>query len=96
MTVEYLAYQLIAGYGKNPNVTSFVDDYDFYLLPIVNPDGFVYARTARPLSPAPTNRSPAGESISTATGRTSGWGPDLPTTLALRLTAVRARGRSRR
>ena len=42
MTVEYLAYQLIAGYGKNKNVTTFLDDYDFYLLPIVNPDGFVY------------------------------------------------------
>ena len=39
MTVEYLAYQLIAGYGKNKNVTSFVDNYDFYLIPVVNPDG---------------------------------------------------------
>lgn len=45
MTVEYLAYQLIAGYGKNKNVTTFLDDYDFYLLPIVNPDGFVYTQT---------------------------------------------------
>ena len=39
MTVEYLAYQLIAGYGKDSNVTSFVDNYDFYLIPVVNPDG---------------------------------------------------------
>jgi murein tripeptide amidase MpaA len=45
MTVEYLAYQLIAGYGRNPNVTSFVDTYDFYLIPVVNPDGFVYSQT---------------------------------------------------
>ena len=41
MTVEYLAYQLIAGYGKNKNVTSFVDNYDFYLIPVVNPDGSI-------------------------------------------------------
>lgn len=45
MTVEYLAYQLIAGYGKDSNVTSFVDNYDFYLIPVVNPDGFVYSQT---------------------------------------------------
>ena len=41
MTVEYLAYQLIAGYGKDSNVTSFVDNYDFYLIPVVNPDGTI-------------------------------------------------------
>jgi murein tripeptide amidase MpaA len=45
MTVEYLAYQLIAGYGKSELVTSFLDDYDFYLIPFVNPDGFVYTQT---------------------------------------------------
>lgn len=45
MTVEYLAYQLIDGYGKDDLVTSFLDDYDFYLIPFVNPDGFVYTQT---------------------------------------------------
>jgi murein tripeptide amidase MpaA len=45
MTVEYLAYQLLAGYGKDANVTSFVDANDFYLIPVVNPDGFVYTQT---------------------------------------------------
>ena len=39
MTVEYLAYQLIDGYGKADLITSFLDDYDFYLIPFVNPDG---------------------------------------------------------
>jgi murein tripeptide amidase MpaA len=39
MTVEYLAYQLIDGYGKDDLITSFLDDYDFYLIPFVNPDG---------------------------------------------------------
>lgn len=45
MTVEYLAYQLIAGYRqKDKDVTSFLDSYDFYLQPVVNPDGFVYTQ----------------------------------------------------
>ena len=45
MTVEYIAYQLIATYGKNPHLTSFVDDYDWYIIPAVNPDGFVHTQT---------------------------------------------------
>jgi murein tripeptide amidase MpaA len=52
MTVEYLAYQLIAGYGKSRNVTAYLDDYDFYLLPIVNPDGDFFP------SPLQTSQSP--------------------------------------
>lgn len=44
MTVEYLAYQLIAGYRKDKDVTAFLDNYDFYLMPVVNPDGFVYTQ----------------------------------------------------
>lgn len=45
MTVEYLAYQLIDRYGKDDMISSFLDDYDFYLIPFVNPDGFVYTQT---------------------------------------------------
>lgn len=39
MTVEYLTYQLVTGYGKDANATAMLDAYDFYILPIVNPDG---------------------------------------------------------
>ena len=39
MTVEYFAYALLSGYGKDNSITGFVDKYDFYLFPIVNPDG---------------------------------------------------------
>lgn len=39
MTVEYLTYQLATGYGKDANATAMLDAYDFYILPIVNPDG---------------------------------------------------------
>ena len=38
--IEYLAYQLIDGYKSgDANVTSFLDYYDFYLVPFHNPDG---------------------------------------------------------
>ncbi|EOA90116.1 hypothetical protein ACJQWK_08076 [Exserohilum turcicum] len=46
MVIEYLAYQLIDGYQKgDANVTSFLDYYDFYLVPFHNPDGFLYTQT---------------------------------------------------
>jgi murein tripeptide amidase MpaA len=48
MTVEYLAYQLIDGYDKDDLITSFLDDYDFYLIPFVNPDGKLFVFRSKP------------------------------------------------
>lgn len=45
MTVEYLTYQLVTGYGKDANATAMLDAYDFYILPIVNPDGKLFCNT---------------------------------------------------
>ena len=45
MTVEYLMYQFITGYNSNATIKSYVDKFDYYLFPIVNPDGFVYTQT---------------------------------------------------
>jgi murein tripeptide amidase MpaA len=40
MVIEYLAYQLIDGYKSGDgNVTTFLNHYDFYLVPFHNPDG---------------------------------------------------------
>lgn len=45
-TIEYATQQLIQGYKDGDNVTqSFLDNYDFYIFPFVNPDGFVYSQT---------------------------------------------------
>jgi murein tripeptide amidase MpaA len=42
-TVEYVTQQLIQGYKDGDNVTqSFLDNYDFYIFPFVNPDGMHY------------------------------------------------------
>jgi carboxypeptidase A4 len=43
MTVEYAAYQLLT--STNADDKAFKDKYDFYILPIVNPDGFAYTQS---------------------------------------------------
>ncbi|KAI1134844.1 hypothetical protein F5Y05DRAFT_416737 [Hypoxylon sp. FL0543] len=48
-TVEYLTYQLVANYNNDTTVKGFLDSYDFYILPIVNPDGFLYTQTSNRL-----------------------------------------------
>ncbi|KAL9632525.1 MAG: hypothetical protein Q9164_005269, partial [Protoblastenia rupestris] len=42
---EYFAFNLLSNYGTNAEIKSFVDKYDFYIFPVVNPDGFVYSQT---------------------------------------------------
>ncbi|PSN72161.1 hypothetical protein BS50DRAFT_244268 [Corynespora cassiicola Philippines] len=44
MVVEYAAYQLLT--STNADDRSFKDKYDFYIFPIVNPDGFAYSQTS--------------------------------------------------
>lgn len=39
MVTEYIAYQLLTRYGKDHGISDALDNYDFYILPIVNPDG---------------------------------------------------------
>ncbi len=36
---EYIAYNLLSNYGSNAEVKAFLDKYDFYVFPVVNPDG---------------------------------------------------------
>ncbi|KAI5860582.1 hypothetical protein GGS23DRAFT_606845 [Durotheca rogersii] len=47
--VEYIAYQLVAGYGNDAAVKAFLDNYDFYILPVVNPDGLIYTQSTNRL-----------------------------------------------
>ncbi|KAH7367274.1 carboxypeptidase A5 [Plectosphaerella cucumerina] len=66
--IEYLTSQLILNYGKDDQVTGFVDDFDFWIFPFVNPDGFVYTQTTDRLwrknrQPGPSNATCAGRDI---------------------------------
>ncbi|PNS19883.1 hypothetical protein CAC42_7850 [Sphaceloma murrayae] len=67
MVVEYLTLQLINGYkGNDTLVRSLLDRYDFFILPFVNPDGFVYSQEVERLWRK--NRQPGGGN-STCFGR---------------------------
>ncbi|KIV90558.1 hypothetical protein PV10_07846 [Exophiala mesophila] len=70
--VEYITLQLIQGYNEGVNTTeAFLDAYDFYIFPFVNPDGFVYSRTTerlwrknrQPPPPPPANQTCFGRDI---------------------------------
>jgi murein tripeptide amidase MpaA len=38
-TAEYLAFNLLSNYATDANIKAYVDKYDFYIFPVVNPDG---------------------------------------------------------
>lgn len=60
MVVEYLTYRLVTGYGNDTSATSFLDNYDFWILPVVNPDGFVYSQTTDRLWRKNRSAAPSG------------------------------------
>ena len=41
----YTADQLIRQYGIDPEITNLVDQVEFHLVPVVNPDGYIYSHT---------------------------------------------------
>ncbi|KAK3370680.1 zinc carboxypeptidase [Podospora didyma] len=47
--VEYITYQLLVQYSTDTVVKTILDKYDFYIIPFVNPDGFVYTQTTNRL-----------------------------------------------
>jgi len=44
--VLYLLDQLLNGYGVNANITAIVDSTSFVIVPLVNPDGYVFTWTS--------------------------------------------------
>ncbi|KAH8904959.1 zinc carboxypeptidase [Coniochaeta sp. PMI_546] len=49
MVVEYLAYNLLTNYATSSEIKGFIDKYDFYIFPVVNPDGFLYTQSSNRL-----------------------------------------------
>jgi hypothetical protein len=41
-TALYLANELLEGYGSDPRITAALDAVDVYIVPVVNPDGYVW------------------------------------------------------
>ena len=42
--LNWLIFQLVFGYGKNPKVTRILNKFDWYIVPQSNPDGYEYSR----------------------------------------------------
>ncbi|KAL9018857.1 MAG: hypothetical protein Q9185_003875 [Variospora sp. 1 TL-2023] len=45
MVTEYFAYSFLSGFASNTDIQNLLNKYDFYIFPVVNPDGFVYTQT---------------------------------------------------
>ncbi len=44
-TVIHIAYTLLSKYGQDPTITHLVDQFDYYILPVFNVDGYAYTWT---------------------------------------------------
>uniref|UniRef100_A0A8C3YFN7 Carboxypeptidase A1 n=1 Tax=Catagonus wagneri TaxID=51154 RepID=A0A8C3YFN7_9CETA len=44
-TAIWTSRKIVSDYGKDPAITSILDKMDIFLLPVANPDGYVYTQT---------------------------------------------------
>jgi carboxypeptidase A2 len=66
--VQYLVYNLVTKYGKDDRITALLDQAEFLVIPVVNPDGFEYTWESNRMWRK--NRRPNG-------GLFGGYGVDL-------------------
>ncbi|TFK98009.1 hypothetical protein BDV98DRAFT_553550 [Pterulicium gracile] len=59
-TVEYILYQLMSSTATD--VKTLLNTYDFYIFPVVNPDGFTFSQTTTRLWRKDRSRPPSGSS----------------------------------
>ncbi|KAI4267089.1 MAG: hypothetical protein LQ337_008527, partial [Flavoplaca oasis] len=45
MVTEFFAYSFLSGFASNNSVRTLLNKYDYYIFPVVNPDGFIYSQT---------------------------------------------------
>uniref|UniRef100_A0A7E4V9M2 ShKT domain-containing protein n=1 Tax=Panagrellus redivivus TaxID=6233 RepID=A0A7E4V9M2_PANRE len=46
-TALFIMHQLIAGYGKDPIITHYMNNLNFLIVPCLNPDGFEFSRSSQ-------------------------------------------------
>ncbi|KAH8673720.1 hypothetical protein BX600DRAFT_433335 [Xylariales sp. PMI_506] len=45
MVAEYITYALVSNYTTDATTKTFLENFDFYIITIINPDGFSYSQT---------------------------------------------------
>ncbi|MCP9260487.1 Carboxypeptidase A1 [Dirofilaria immitis] len=45
-TVLYIINQLVTRYDRDPQIQRFVDEMDWFIVPVLNPDGYEYTRSS--------------------------------------------------
>lgn len=70
-TVLYMANELVTKYGVNSNVTYMVDNLDWTIVPVINPDGYIYSFDGDRLWRK--NRQPNAGSICIGTDLNRNW-----------------------
>jgi hypothetical protein len=76
MTVSYIASRLVGDYDTDPRVRDLVDSVRFVIVPVVNPDGYVYSWSGERFWRK--NRRPLGSDTGVDLNRNWGyeWGGD--------------------
>uniref|UniRef100_A0A915D8F4 Sushi domain-containing protein n=1 Tax=Ditylenchus dipsaci TaxID=166011 RepID=A0A915D8F4_9BILA len=47
MCVKIIWFNLLTGYGTDETITNYVNQLNFYIFPVLNPDGFIFSRTSK-------------------------------------------------
>ncbi|XP_008844562.1 carboxypeptidase A4 isoform X1 [Nannospalax galili] len=68
-TAIWTARKIVADYQKDPAVTSILEKVDIFLLPVANPDGYVYTHTQNRLWRKTRSRNPGSRCIGTDPNR---------------------------
>jgi len=72
-TVLYMANELVTKYGSDANVTSIVDRLDITIIPVLNPDGYVFTHAVGGDRLWRKNRQPNAGSICMGTDVNRNW-----------------------
>lgn len=76
-TTQYFSWYLLNNYGSGLT-KAYVDKYDFYIFPIVNPDGFVYTQTIQRLWRKNRATIPGSTCVGIDINRNWAWKWDIP------------------
>ncbi|XP_055139997.1 carboxypeptidase A4 isoform X2 [Symphalangus syndactylus] len=68
-TAIWTARKIVSGYQRDPAITSILEKMDIFLLPVANPDGYVYTQTQNRLWRKTRSRNPGSSCIGTDPNR---------------------------